>query len=96
MLSQTTESPPRHRARPGLSAADRGGAVEWFCAGCEAIVTATDGCCECPTWGTINRELRQGRELPLLSLPLLSLPLLSLLSLQMQLMSLQLLSLQLA
>jgi hypothetical protein len=27
-------------------------------AGCEAIVTAADGCCECPTRGTISRELR--------------------------------------
>ena len=41
---------------------------------------AADGCCESPTWSTINRELRQGRELQL----------------QLQLMSLQLLSLQLA
>ena len=46
-----------------------------FCAGCEAIVTAADGCCESPTWSTINRELRQGRELQLLSLELLSLQL---------------------
>ena len=43
---------------------------------------AADGCCESPTWSTINRELRQGRELQL--------------QLQLQLMSLQLLSLQLA
>ena len=62
-----------------------------FCAGCEAIVTAADGYCECPNRGPINRELRQGKELPLLSLQLLSLQLLSL-----QLLSLQLLSLQLA
>ena len=55
--------------------------AECFCAGCEAIVTAADGSCESPTWGAINREWRQGRELPLLSLPLLSL--LSLLSLQL-------------
>ena len=48
-----------------------------FCAGCEAIVTAADGCCECPIWSPISRELRQGRELQLLSLrlPLLSLQL---------------------
>ena len=45
---------------------------------------AADGCCESPTWSTINRELRQGRELQLQ------------LQLQLQLMSLQLLSLQLA
>ena len=32
--------------------------AECFCAGCEAIFTAADGCCECPTWGTISRELR--------------------------------------
>jgi Zn finger protein HypA/HybF involved in hydrogenase expression len=29
-----------------------------FCAGCETIVTAADGCCESPTWGPISRELR--------------------------------------
>ena len=52
------------------SAADRGGAGECFCAGCEAIVTAAEGCGESPTWGTISRELRHGRELPLLSLQL--------------------------
>ena len=37
-----------------------------FCAGFEAIVTAADSCCKCANWGTISRELRQGRELPLL------------------------------
>ena len=42
----------------------------YFCAGCEAIVTAADGCCKCANWGTISRELRQGRELQLLSLQL--------------------------
>jgi hypothetical protein len=41
-----------------------------FCAGCEAIVTAADICCKCANWGTISRELRQGRELQLLSLEL--------------------------
>jgi len=51
-----------------------------LCAGGEALFTATGGCCESPTWSTINRELRQARELQL----------------QMQLMSLPLLSLQLA
>ena len=49
--------------------------AEFFCAGYEAIVTATDGCYESPTWSTINRELRQGRELPLLALQLLALQL---------------------
>ena len=58
----------------------------YFCAGCEAIVTAADGCCKCAIWSPISRELRQGKELPLLSaavavgcrccrLPLLSLQL---------------------
>jgi hydrogenase nickel incorporation protein HypA/HybF len=48
-----------------------------FCAGCEAFFTAADGCCESPIWSPISRELRQGRELQLLSLrlPLLSLQL---------------------
>jgi len=41
-----------------------------FCAGCEAIVTAADCCCKCANWGTISRELRQGRALQLLSLEL--------------------------
>jgi Zn finger protein HypA/HybF involved in hydrogenase expression len=41
-----------------------------FCAGCEAIVTAAEGCGESPTWCTISQELRHGRELPLLSLQL--------------------------
>jgi hypothetical protein len=48
-------------------AADRGGAGECFCAGCEAIVTAADGYCKYANRATINRELRQGKELPLLS-----------------------------
>jgi hydrogenase nickel incorporation protein HypA/HybF len=44
--------------------------AECFCAECEATFTAADGCCECPACGTISRELRQGRELQLLSLQL--------------------------
>ncbi|MCP9772461.1 hypothetical protein KBY66_07455 [Synechococcus sp. Tobar12-5m-g] len=44
--------------------------AECFCAECKAIFTAADGCCECPTCGTISRELGQGRELLLLSLQL--------------------------
>jgi Zn finger protein HypA/HybF involved in hydrogenase expression len=42
----------------------------YFCAGCEAIVTAADGCCKCAIWSPISRELRQGREMQLLSLQL--------------------------
>ena len=45
-------------------------AAECFCATCEAIFAAADGCCECPACGTISRDLRQGRELQLLSLQL--------------------------
>jgi hydrogenase nickel incorporation protein HypA/HybF len=41
-----------------------------FCAGCEAIVTAADSCCKCAKRGTISRELRQGRDMQLLSLQL--------------------------
>jgi len=44
--------------------------AECFCAECETTFAAADGCCECPACGTISRDLRQGRELQLLSLEL--------------------------
>jgi len=44
--------------------------AECFCAECEATFAAADGCCECPACGSISRDLRQGRELQLLSLQL--------------------------
>jgi hydrogenase nickel incorporation protein HypA/HybF len=44
--------------------------AQCFCTQCVHIFPAADGCCECPSCGTISRDLRQGRELQLLSLQL--------------------------
>lgn len=44
--------------------------AQCFCAECAQLFAVSDGCCECPSCGTISRDLRQGRELQLLSLQL--------------------------
>jgi hydrogenase nickel incorporation protein HypA/HybF len=44
--------------------------AQCFCAECACVFAAADGCCECPSCGTISRDLRQGKELQLLSLQL--------------------------
>ena len=38
-----------------------------WCRSCEACFVADQGVCECPRCGTLSRELRQGRELQLVS-----------------------------